>query len=804
MSKITMPKKRSELQDYDRALRNIKRENKNKKSNVHISEIKRISEEIKNKIGVNEDIYAVFPDIKLGVEILVSSIISPNDMLQPTLTYNINNNDLPTSVAIVINDKIRNYIKDNYNITDKLYNIVEEYMYTKGAYVEMIISNEAINTMAKNMIRSGNENFVEDSSIVDKDNVVKNITIGDVLTISNRTSDVVKKDIIKVKSKLVKNRRIIAGNENIEDSDDLIFLMDTEKSQSTPLTKKIPIESVIPICNENDPSVHYGYFIVLDSTNTPVVEKRYGSTAIDILNSGDKGSIKSIMNRANTLIGGSQNTSKGTKLQNIDYLREELVISKLNKSIEGTEVGSLGGVNYETDTGVLDVVLNRILENKKTKIVFVPETLLSYFAYEYRDNGTGVSILEKVSVLASMRAIMTFVSLMSFVKSSIPITSVDVTLDPNDPDQEATKEIVMSSVMSNKQLNMPIGVLKVDDITSWLNANNIYFNFDGGDTDMKIDINHENVDISPANDDLKETIDKHLIQALGLTPEIIDNGYSPDFATTVIYNNILLSRRIYKYQTTCNTHITKHINKLLSHDGVIEQEIKDIILNNIKDIKKTMLKNMANELDRKRFKILKDEVIANMVYYKSIDKLKVSLPPPIVNGATNLADTYKDFTDNIDDVLDMLFDSDVLPDEIIGDFSDKVDTLKKLVKAIIIKRWLSENGYMPEVTELFTLDKDGKPIIDVLEEYGSYVDSLEAAIMPVLKEMNKTKKNINEKLEKIDNDDDENEDNLESGDTDETPDNDSEEENTDDSGSDENIDNEDNESDEEEPEIPEV
>ena len=48
--------------------------------------------------------------------------------------------------------------------------------------------------------------------------------------------------------------------------------------------------------------------------------------------------------------------------------------------------------------------------------------------------------------------------------------------------------------------------------------------------------------------ELEEELDKRAIMALGLTPEIVDTGFSPEFATTVVANNVLLAKRVIRIQ----------------------------------------------------------------------------------------------------------------------------------------------------------------------------------------------------------------------------------------------------------------
>jgi len=48
-----------------------------------------------------------------------------------------------------------------------------------------------------------------------------------------------------------------------------------------------------------------------------------------------------------------------------------------------------------------------------------------------------------------------------------------------------------------------------------------------------------------------------------------------------------------------------------------------------------------------------------------------------------------------------------------------------------------------------TLDDNGKPIFDILEEYNMYIANLTSTLLPFLKQIKKTKTKTDEKLQKI-------------------------------------------------------
>ena len=92
-------------------------------------ELPNIADSVNEKIKNNESVLELFPDIELAIQIIVSSIISPNDMLSTNSIYVSPNIKLPPDVTNALTDTIKKHINVNYNLDDNLYDIVKETIY---------------------------------------------------------------------------------------------------------------------------------------------------------------------------------------------------------------------------------------------------------------------------------------------------------------------------------------------------------------------------------------------------------------------------------------------------------------------------------------------------------------------------------------------------------------------------------------------------------------------------------------------------------------------------------------------------
>ena len=110
------------------------------KINVNRSILEDIYNRIKSVKHNNKNILKLFPDIELAIQILVSSILSPKKMTDIQLNFKLDKKiSIPSQISAETLDKIKRYINDNYELEEKLPEIVREALFNSGAYVQAII-----------------------------------------------------------------------------------------------------------------------------------------------------------------------------------------------------------------------------------------------------------------------------------------------------------------------------------------------------------------------------------------------------------------------------------------------------------------------------------------------------------------------------------------------------------------------------------------------------------------------------------------------------------------------------------------
>lgn len=779
-------------------LSKLTRDNTNKSPNSEMLNLPDIASANYDRIQNNEDVVQLFPDVELCIQILTSCIISPNDMLSNKLTYIPPELKLPMELKRSLLEKIEDYIEKTYKINSNMSNILREALFTKGAYIEAIIPEASLDDIISDY-KSGNgigigygfETYLNNKLTPNFNYLGQTNKVG--LTFTNEANPIVSfnnlnetKDnlvfseedlgisitdnpkILSMKDAMLKNiekrftnrHRISKEDVNYDKLD--TFFRDGSKYQykhfiqvktkddasrrsiGSPLVMKLPVECVLPVHATNDVSKHLGYFVLLDQTGSPLDPSQY--LGQDEEYNWDQSNVESgtrfaLTRKAKEAILGI--TKKDVKLNQLEDIYSSLVESMIKKKLETGAYGDL--VDIKKNADIFKVMFLRALRAKQTKLLFLPKELVQFYAFEYRDNGTGKSLMEKVTVLYSLRAIMLFSRLMAYIKNSTNRTTVNATLDDDEPDPEGRMEQIISETLKLRQSQFPLGIVKLNDLTTWAQHLGINYKIQGGGLpNMDISIEDGAPSKTIPDEELDRSIKEYIFMAFGLTPEVVESGYSSEFATTVVAKNLLLAKRVTRLQEQFTVMLTEHIQKLIVNDNYLLDDLKQIINNNKSKLRKALKGNK----EQQSINNIKDDEIVDYVLETYVSEMVVELPQPEMFQAQSAKESFDAYKTSIDETADIVFSSEALVDEYFGAMSGKVDTIKAIFKASLLLKYITKNNYIPELTEFLTKDDDGNPIFNALDDYKEFATSLGESFIPFIKSSLKDKVKLDEKIQK--------------------------------------------------------
>ncbi|EPU3829034.1 hypothetical protein ACVWU4_001015 [Campylobacter coli] len=776
-----------------------------------------ISKYNKEKIKNIEEIISLFPDLEMPIDILITSIICPNDMLTTNLVYNIPNIEIPETLKQSILTQVKEYIDKNYGISKNLYYILRETLFTKGAYIEAIIPESSLDDLVNERLRLqtavNTEEYVntskEENFFLGNPDSNKNITVSynteeyvntyikpemkikpnvEIKKIECNLEDLgisitedlnnfnIKNKKLKELKKTVKNKLYKRYNANKEDNEnqdlnetldrffkkkefyskDEILELNTvndasRKTIGKPLVLKLPVEAVIPIFMKNEPETHLGYFVVVDENGLPVsgedidyendrdMSINVGATSRTNINNDRK---LGLITKARDALQGI--TDDEPMLNNISEIYNNLIEQQIIKRLNS---GILKDVyELENNNDIYKLVFSRAIKNKETKLIFIPTEMVMYYAFEYRKNGTGKTILEKSALLLSIRGILFFARMMGTLKNSITNTVTTVTLDEDDPNPEQSSEKTKSEILKSREALLPIGLTSVKDMSSWVTmlGNKIKV-IHPGLPNIDITTQDEATQKITPDEELDNKIMEAVIMSIGLNPEIVLAGYQTDYATTVNSRNLLMAKKTLRKQDILNPLINEHIIKYCQNDGNIPNMVKSIIKENITDIKKikTDIKKKDKQ-DRTEeendIANVKDNELIDYLTDACIEDITVNLPELEVTDADAMKLAFDNYVQSISTYIEEVFNSEAYSPDLIGEFGNKLNVFKSILKSECIVNWMAENKYLPELAEFLTYNKNGKTDFDAVNNFMDHVAQLADSVYGAANNIKKTRK----------------------------------------------------------------
>ena len=782
---------------------------KAKSKNETIPEIVRISDNIYSKIKQNGDLLQLFPDIELCTKIVISSILCPNDMLTTNINVDSPDNlNIPDSIKENITKIIEDYVTDNYDIEGKLYNIIKEAMFEKGACVYAVIPEASVDDVVniKPIKNNEDESYLSDLFVANKyKTTTENISRGTskygyLGEVSEETKKLITSFIgEKLESKNVKGElkttfstenfkyeindkeygfmmptitddfsiiksldKIIdtksfalessyrsvyddnfskfitmnnSGRENGENDIDEIFkIIDEEQNEDNkvivvkdgksssrqsigkPMFMKLPTESVVPVHAPGDPSKHIGYFVVLDEEGIPIDigkdNKNVDSVNMYNMTTGYTEQDSEYLNTRNKQILNGVNMPDEV-FKNNDAIYSFLIKETIKDKIKNGGFGALAELNEEMN--IYQMMFHRSLKNLKTQLVFLPGSIVQYFAYDFRENGTGRSELEKMSLLFSIRGTLFIASILAQIKNSISTQTIDVELEDLDQYSQETLDKIIQTFINNREPTSSIGFTSVQDIYSYIIEHQYKVNVNAaGLPAMKIDVDDTNRNVELPDTDFLDKLAEMQYLQLGVTPEMVNRGQDVEFATTIVNNHLLLGKESRAKQIKTNIMLKKFYTIILKNDFVLRKKISDLLFANRKKILDTFSNasriydpNTNTFTEGKKYKVRDDEFykISEYIISKYEKYMDVALPEIIYKDANAKFENLQSRFEEVDTIVEQLFDTAVMETVLGTDYSDLASEIQTVLKAYLKKNVVLENGFYPELTDMFLAQK---------------------------------------------------------------------------------------------------
>lgn len=504
-----------------------------------------------------------------------------------------------------------------------------------------------------------------------------------------------------------------------------------------PLVMHIPSEAVIPIYVPGQVENHIGYFVILDGEGNPVSK------------SDDDDYYQQIQRRINSAGTFASALLQKVKdnIQGFDSGRRlhlDLAVKvfggMLEKELIARFKNGIGDSNVQisANDAIYRTMLARQLSLKNTQLLFIPATMMTYFAFRYDSNGIGVSLLEDMKILLGMRAMMMFSNMQAAIKNSIGRTRVRIKLDENDPDPQATIERIQHEIVRNRQQMFPVGSNNPVEVLDYLGKAGMEFLIEEHPAlpNMSVEFSEENTNYIKPDTDLEEDFRRRSTMKLGLTPEQLDAVNQPELATSVIQNSVLMTKRAMAVQEQLMPMVTNHLRQFVLNSQVVLDELEEVIRTNVDRLVKRELHEASER--RKRDpdlpELTEEEVRRNegSLIYRALREFattfEVSLPSPSTVTVDSQMEALEKYEKMLDKALESYFNTSMLNADNIGDLATKVDSFREVTKHYWMRKYMAENGIMTELNDLVTTDIDGVPKLDLSADSVAFMKALMRSI----------------------------------------------------------------------------
>jgi len=662
------------------------------------------------------------PEIKRARDILVASIISPNDMQENSISITV---DVPELETGKLQSDINKYLTDFFNndleFGVKLSSYIGECLYDSGSKALMIVPKYNIGTLSgaaelRDKAEVGLEHLMQHEKLsstysTDFSNACRELgkekqsgIVGDcVADINNdpefryiKEADITKFAEVALESTVSKlgaketEHKIISVSDNpslvnIGDrktdtalselydrvgkqfkklhKDNLFVLSENliGADGELPVVVELPTESVIPVTVPGYEKEHLGYFVLVDNHGNAISGKEQTTSK------------QLTAQAAKTFYGSNMSGDMDDKQR---YHVASSVFNMTIKSLIESKLDEYGltGLSISRYNAIAASMFDHFIKKNKVGLIFVPEPLMVYYRFEHRKNGTGKSLLEDASFLLALRTTTMVARVMAASKDAIDKKTVEVGISEQEKNPEALMDMVTNMFVEKR---MPSFSNDPMAVAERLTRNALTIQPKGLD-DYKeaFSVVTESKPSNTVQPDhaLFEVLTDMVIDYLVVPHDALNHTKETEYSRSVATNSIFFSNTVRGYQRIVQKYNNKFARMYLTYAPAVQEKIKEII-------------SSSTDMDKDSAKLKHNKIMQSLI--KSIS---INLASPAVSTNKAQFEELSSFMDMIGRTVDSL-----LPDEFIDaenrDLKELMGTMRATVKSQSIRKFLDSVGF---------------------------------------------------------------------------------------------------------------
>ena len=450
---------------------------------------------------------------------------------------------------------------------------------------------------------------------------------------------------------------------------------------------ELPTESVIPVCVPGSESTHLGYFVLIGEDGVPI-----GSNTQDMAHNSVTGVIRS---NARAIMDDKQISDVlGANLHHRD-LAVSAVFGVAIKNILTTELGKKGLQNMSVlqYNAVASCVFNHIAMDQQIRLIFVPASMMAYYAFDYRPDGTGKSIIEDCSTILSLRTTLITANILSQMRNAIDRRKLTLDFTNKTINPEAAMEVVKDLYVRKQFTGFSNDPTVVQQNMALQGFTVIPKGIPGMPDNMDIQVEpgqpaHTQVEGNQLLDQLTNMFIDFLV-----VPHSALNKLSEDeFAKTVATNHLYFCNQLRNYQRIVNEKTTQICQTYLRFSYSVQQ-----------DLVKILTKYTTKKADQKSTDAVLAAADCSALLGRIISSVRVKLPPPNMAVSKAQFDEVKSFCESLDGLMNEICSDELIPNPDIS-FESVMKMIKATIKSRLAREYIKSVGShqlfdIPELSE---------------------------------------------------------------------------------------------------------
>ena len=426
-----------------------------------------------------------------------------------------------------------------------------------------------------------------------------------------------------------------------------------------PTIIELPSEAVIPIYVAGNPKEHLGYFVLIDDDGQPLTIEAsgLGEQSNTGCNPGSSAAaFEAVFGKG---CCGCKYFNQDNQMNNVgNMIFQHLLDNYIKSRVKG--IFGRNDLTLSRFNAVATAMFYRLLKRKETTLVFVPPELLHYFAFQYDKNGVGISKLDEIEFLLSLRTTFLVANIMALAKDAVEQKKIEVGVDSKNANVLGLLDRIKNIFIAKGKLGMSIDPSEImNDITT--NSLTIVPKGVPGLEDITVDVTNNGSQSQRVDDNLMEQLTNLIVSHMDVPPAALNQLSEPEYAKSLVTYNLFFAKKITRYQriwcAMMNEFIRAHSRFDPDFKAAILKKLqatgKKVTNENLPSKTKGFQDDNPNIYEQRTDKLLND----------ILDNVEVHLPTPNIVVDKAQFNEMRDFLSNLNEIADQFFNSELIPSE---------------------------------------------------------------------------------------------------------------------------------------------